>query len=106
MPKRIPTQAGDVLVMRTAKSYTINMVGRILNDGQQDFQNQSDLKFEKDRGAALSIAKSLRSPGRRIFLVDVDTNISSEISDANKLIELDTQASQTPPPRRRAHQSA
>ncbi len=83
MAKRIPTQAGDVLVLRTAKSYTIHVVGRISNDGQQDFKDQSDLKYEKDRGAALAAAKRLRTPGRRIFLGDVDTNTWSEISDAN-----------------------
>ncbi len=83
MLKRISTQAGDVLVLRTANSYTIHVVGRVLNDGQQDFQNQSDLKYERDRGAALAVAKTLRSPGRRIFLVDLDTDTWSEISDAN-----------------------
>jgi hypothetical protein len=54
MGKRIPTQAGDVLVLRTAKSYTIHVVGRISNDGQQGVEDQSDLKYEKDRGAPLA----------------------------------------------------
>jgi hypothetical protein len=56
---------------------------RVSTDGQQDFQNQSGMRYETDRGAALIMAKGLRSPGRRIFLVDVDTNTWSEISDAN-----------------------
>jgi hypothetical protein len=33
--------------MRTAESFAINVVGRISNDGQQDFKNQS-LKCEKN----------------------------------------------------------
>ena len=37
--------------MRTAKSYIIKVVGRISNDGQQDFKNQSNLKYEKDAAA-------------------------------------------------------
>jgi hypothetical protein len=46
MRRPTPTPAGDVLVMRTAESFAINVVGRISNDGQQDFKNQS-LKCEK-----------------------------------------------------------
>jgi hypothetical protein len=56
METRIPTHAGDILVLRTATSYTIHVVGRITNDGQQDFTNQKDLKYERDAAAAIAMA--------------------------------------------------
>ena len=37
MAKRIPTQRGDVLILQTAKSFTIYAVGTVFEDGQQEF---------------------------------------------------------------------
>ena len=77
--KRIPTQVGDVLVLRTGQSYTTHVVGLIAQDGQQDFQGQTDLAYVDDRAAAVTQAKALVEPGRRIFFRDIDTDDWSEI---------------------------
>jgi hypothetical protein len=80
MDKRIPTQRGDVLILRTDHSFTIHVVGSVSKDGQQDFESQMDLTFEIDRAAAVAEAKVLVAPGGRIFLRNIDTGDWSEIS--------------------------
>jgi hypothetical protein len=80
MDTRIPTQRGDVLILRTVHSFTIHVVGSVSKDGQQDFESQTNLKFESDRAAAVAEAKALVAPGRRIFFRNIDTGDWSEIS--------------------------
>jgi hypothetical protein len=81
MAKRIPTQIGDVLILRTERSYTIHVVGTISTDGQQDFEKQQmPLKYETERAAAVTAAKTLVAAGRRIFFRNLDTDEWSMIS--------------------------
>jgi hypothetical protein len=77
----IPTQLGDVLILRTERSYTIHVVGAISRDGQQDFENQQmPLKYETERAAAVA-AKALVAAGPRIFFRSLDTDEWSVISN-------------------------
>jgi hypothetical protein len=40
MVKRIPTQVGDVLILRSDQSFTVRVIGAMSKDGQQDIENQ------------------------------------------------------------------
>jgi hypothetical protein len=81
MARAIPTQVGDVLILRTHQSFSTYAVGRVSKDGQQDFSAHADVKYVNDRAAAMVEAKALVLPGRRIFLWNLDTGDWSEISD-------------------------
>jgi hypothetical protein len=76
----MPTQFGDVLILRTHLAFTIHAVGPVSHDGQQDFHAQTNVKYEIDRAAAVAEAKALVRPGRRIFFRNIDTGDWSEIS--------------------------
>lgn len=82
MPKstRMPTHAGDVLILRTDQSFAIYAVGLVSGDGQQDVHGGVNVKYVSDRVAAVAKAKALVQPGRRIFLQNLDTGGWSEIS--------------------------
>ena len=81
MVKRIPTQVGDVLILRSDQSFTVHVIGAVSKDGQQDFENQQmPLKYKTDRAPAVAQAKTLVAPGRRIFFRHLDTGNWSEIS--------------------------
>jgi hypothetical protein len=75
MAKRIPTQIGDILILRTDRSYTIHVVGAISREGPAGFENQqTPLKYETERAAALAAAKALVTAGRQIFFLDLDSD--------------------------------
>jgi hypothetical protein len=80
MANRIPTQVGDVLILGTSRSFATHAVGRVSENGQQDFHNLVKVKHVSDRAGAVAEAKALVSPGRRIFLWNIDTGQWSEIS--------------------------
>ena len=80
MTKPIPIHLGDVLILRTTQSYTIYAVGRVSKDGQQDFSNEANVKYENDFATAMVQAKALVEPGRRIFMLNLDAGDWSEIS--------------------------
>ena len=82
MVKRIPTQVGDVLILRTDQSFTIHVIGTVSKDGQQDFENQRmALQYQNDYAAAVAEAKALVASGRRIFFRNVDTGEWSIVSN-------------------------
>jgi hypothetical protein len=81
MPRRILTQVGDVLVLRTDQSFATHAVGRVSESGQQDLRGQTNLKYVSDYAAAVAEAKALVVPGRRIFVQNIDTGDWSEISN-------------------------
>lgn len=82
MASPVPTQVGDVLILRTDRSFTTHVIGAISEDGQQDFENQHmALKYESDHAAAVAEAKALVAPGRRIFFRNLDTGEWSTISN-------------------------
>ena len=80
MAKRIPTHIGDVLILGTRQSYTVYGVGKVSRDGQQDFGNQIDITYANDHAAAVTQARALVAPGRKIFFRNIDTDEWSEIS--------------------------
>jgi hypothetical protein len=80
MAERIPSQPGDVLILRTDQSFTIHAVGQVSKDGQQDFHGQTNVKYVSDRAAAVAEAKARVVPGRRIIFRSIDTGHWSEIS--------------------------
>jgi hypothetical protein len=84
MVKRMPTQLGDVLVLSTDQSFRVHAVGRVSNDGQQDFRAPMNVTYVSDQPAAMAKAKALVLPGRRIFLQNIDTGHWSEISDLHQ----------------------
>jgi hypothetical protein len=81
MVKHVSTQRGDVLILWTDQSFIVYAVGQVINDGQQDFRAQTNVKYVRDRSAAVAEAKALVVPGRRIFLRNLDTGDWSEISN-------------------------
>jgi hypothetical protein len=76
----VPTGIGDVLILRTDQTFHTHAVGRVSRDGQQDVHGQADVQHVRDHAAAVAAAKTLVTPGRRIFLRDIDTGQWSEIS--------------------------
>ena len=80
MAKGIPTQRGDVLILRTDQSFVVHALGQVSQDGQQDFHNQENVTHESDYAAAVAAARALLAPGRRIFLRNLDTGDWFEIS--------------------------
>jgi hypothetical protein len=81
MAEHVPTQVGDVLILRTERTFSVHAVGRVSKDGQQEFRGQADVKYVGDLAAALAEARDLLVPGRRIFLLDMDSGKWSEISN-------------------------
>jgi hypothetical protein len=81
MAKRIPTHLGDVLILRTTRSYAVHAIGRVSKDGQQDFSSEAHVNYEIDYAAAVAQAKALVLPGRRIFFRNIDTGDWDEISN-------------------------
>jgi hypothetical protein len=81
MAKRIPTRLGDVLILRTEQSFSIYAVGPVYKYGQQDFRGQTNMKYVNGPQAAIAEAKSIVIPGRRIFVLNIDTADWSEISN-------------------------
>jgi hypothetical protein len=79
--ERIPTQLGDVLILRTDHSFTLHAVGQVTKKGQQDFDTHVNVKYSSDRAIALADAKALIVPGRRIFFRNLDTGDWSEITN-------------------------
>ena len=80
MAERIPTQVGDVLILRTTQSYSVHAVGRVARNGQQDFGSGRNVTYEIDYAAAVAQAKALVRPGRRIFVRNIDTGDWNEVS--------------------------
>jgi len=76
---RIPTKIGDVLILWTAESFTVYSVGHVFADGQQDFAAQKNVRHERERAAAVAVAKTLVVPGRKIFIRNIDKDEWSEI---------------------------
>ena len=55
----IPTRVGDVLILRTKKSFVVHAVRVVLKDRQRDFNGQSNVSVMTDDAAALMAAKTL-----------------------------------------------
>jgi hypothetical protein len=79
---KLPTQPGDVLILRTKKSFTVYAVGSVSHAGQQDFHDRQEVLYFPGQDAALDAAKTLIAPGGRIYLLDLDTAEGSEMSNS------------------------
>jgi hypothetical protein len=78
---RMPTQLGDVLILQTERGTKIHAVGRVTAGGQQDFHRiEPPPVYIVDHDEALVAAQTLVMPGRRIFLVRLDSGAWSEVA--------------------------
>jgi hypothetical protein len=77
---RIPTQVGDVLILQTERGVRIHAVGRVDKVGQQDFHAQPTPLYIVDHDEAIAMAQTLLTPGRRIFLVKLDSGQWTNLS--------------------------
>jgi hypothetical protein len=77
---RMPTRLGDVLILQTERGVKIHAVGRVKKAGQQDFHHVEPAPtYIVDHAEAFAAARTLVAPGRRIFLVKLDTGDWSEV---------------------------
>jgi len=79
--KQRPTEIGDVLILRTSLSFTVHAVGPVVAAGQHDFSKSEQVRHVAIHAEAVTTAKSIVAPGRRIYLLDIDTAEWSQISD-------------------------
>ena len=76
----IPTLIGDVLILETKTGVKIHAVGLVTEDGQQHFHAQRHVRYVNSRVAAIGQARALVLPGRRIFLLTLESGDWSEVS--------------------------
>jgi hypothetical protein len=75
------TQIGDVLILQTERGVKIHAVGRVIKAGQQDFHRvEPGPVYIVDHVEAVAVARTLVTPGRRIFLVRVDSGSWSDVA--------------------------
>ena len=79
MTRAARPQRGDVLILATARSFEVYAVGRVVRDGQQDFNGDAGVKYSRVRPTAEAAAKVIVEPGRRIYFRDLDTGEWSEV---------------------------
>jgi hypothetical protein len=75
-----PTEIGDVLILRTSRSYTVYAVGSVITAGQHDFGHSEEVRHVNTHAAAVNVAKAVVAPGGRIYLLDIDTQEWLQIS--------------------------
>jgi hypothetical protein len=76
------TRPGDVLILQTEKGLKIHAVGRVTKAGQQDFhQVEPAPVYIVEHAEAVALAQALVVPGRRIFLVKLDSEEWLELSN-------------------------
>jgi hypothetical protein len=82
MAAPLPTQIGDVLMLRTDnRTLSIHAVGRVSKDGQRDLDGQTNVTCVRNRAVAIAEATVLLVPGRRIFFWNIDTGEWSGLSN-------------------------
>jgi hypothetical protein len=69
------------LILKTERSFTLYVVGRVAADGQEDFSSSESAAQVASHEAAVDEAKRLAKPGSRIILRDIDTGEWSQISN-------------------------
>jgi hypothetical protein len=83
MTDKIPTQVGDVLILKTDKAGSTYAVGSIKRDGQQDFKGEmigESQQRVKGYEKAKTTAKAMVMPGRVIYIRADDTGQWEELS--------------------------
>jgi hypothetical protein len=71
-----------LILLHAAKGFTINVVGRVTDDGQQDCHHQTPAKYIHDRREAQTFARALAKPSGRVVFRNIDTAEWSEIPSA------------------------
>jgi hypothetical protein len=74
-----PTEIGDVLILRTSRSYTVYAVGSVVTAGQHDFSHSEQVHHVFTHAEAVNTARAIVASGGRIYLVDIDTAEWSQI---------------------------
>jgi len=69
----LPTELGDVLILRSTESYTVYAVGAVVQSGQADFGHQTDVCHVTTHADAVRRAHAVVAPNGHIYLVDIDT---------------------------------
>jgi hypothetical protein len=77
---RIPTEVGDVLILRTEQTFSIHAIEVVTKAGQQDCRGQVHVTYVRNDEEALTEARAMCVPGRRIFILDIDSGDWSQIS--------------------------
>ena len=80
MVEHLPTEIGDVLILRTSVSYTVYAVGPVATPGQSDFSHGQQTHHVTTFAEAVKTAKVLVAPRGRTYLLDIDTGEWSEIA--------------------------
>jgi len=72
----MPTRVGDVLILRTQRSFDVSRVALVTVDGQQDLKGKadSDVHSFTDEEAAVTFARSIQARGMAIYVRHLDTN--------------------------------
>jgi hypothetical protein len=73
MTGKIPTQSGDVLILRTDRAAATHAVLAISKSGQQEFRHYWELQYVSGPLAAQTLAKSLVGSNGKIYLRNDDT---------------------------------
>ena len=81
MEKQWPTEIGDVLILRTRLSYTVYAVGSVVTAGRHDFSHSEQVRHVTTHADAVNAAKAIVAPGGRVYLLDIDTEEWSQISN-------------------------
>ena len=81
MTRQWPTEIGDVLILRTSRSYTVYAVGSVVTAGQHDFSHSEQVRHVTTHAEAVDAAKAIVAPSGRIYLLDIDTAEWSQISN-------------------------
>jgi hypothetical protein len=79
MTRQWPTEVGDVLILRTSRSYTAYAVGLVVTAGQHDFSHSEQVRHVITHAEAVNTARAIVASGGRIYLLDIDTAEWSQI---------------------------
>ena len=76
----LPTNVGDVLILKTSRTFTSFAVGRVSYRGQRDFHKDGRMVTHRDNADdAMAYARGITVQRSRIFLRNLDNGEWSEI---------------------------
>ena len=80
MANGMPTQPGDVLILRGARRFRRYAVGPVRLNRQQDFRDQLDIRHTGNLPEAVATAIGFLATGGQVFLRHIDTGDWSTVS--------------------------
>jgi hypothetical protein len=80
MANWMPTEPGDVLILKTSRSFLTHAVGPVREHHQQDFRNQPNIRHVAQLSDAIAVSAGMLGPGGQIFLRNIDTGDWSTMS--------------------------